>query len=242
MSALNAVYVLSAFDLRRTWNKRSFSLPNYDVEVFVSPGGNTEGDAPNLQTRFIIWTIQHVMYNVWYNRIWKPVVGIPTWQGKYVGLVQIWKKGLQASNTLDAVTIVGGRLNATDYSDIGAGGPVAYRFQYEGRTVNSNHVFLAALEGIGEAAENGLDSRCEHFFMHGYSFVTLELTSSKDQYGNSLLRYGHVRTAIKRMVFQMVSDRRFQEMAIVILQDEQLIAQGGFKVFVPPGAQTGVAQ
>lgn len=51
-------------------------------------------------------------------------------------------------------------FNVTE-SDVSAGRPLSYKFQYESRRVNGNYVFLAALEDIREAAESNLDSRGE---------------------------------------------------------------------------------
>ncbi|KAL8871229.1 MAG: hypothetical protein Q9174_002897 [Haloplaca sp. 1 TL-2023] len=226
MNALDAVYRLSAAPMRQLWDDKIFSLPNYDVEILVNAYGETEKDIPNLQTRFVIWTIQQVMFNVWNDRWWTTVAGMPKWQGQLVGLIRIWKKEGPGPFAIVRDEEVEG-LNGTDVSIVGAG-RVEYKFLYGERKINSNHVFLAGLEGIGEAAENGLDSRCDHFAIPGYSLLVFELTSRKDQYGNSLLRYEHVRTALKRGIGQMVRDRKFLEMQMVVMQDGVDIGNGGW--------------
>ena len=226
--------------MRYVWVDKTFSLPTLDVEIILRAAGETESETANLQTRFVIWTIQHVMFNVWYNRLWTQVAGLPTWQGKMVGVVQIWKK-LGSSVILSAQQEVED-LNGTDISIVEAG-RVTYKFLYGERKVNSNNVFLAGLEGIGEAGEKGLDSRCDYFLIPGYSSLVFELTSREDQYGNPLLRYEHVRTAMKRGIGQMVNDRKFQEMQIVVVQDGIDIGNGGFSIIEsPPGGAATAKQ
>lgn len=250
MNALNAVYLLSAFDMRRVWAHQVYTLRAYDVEVVIDSGGDTEGETANLQNRFVIWSIQHIMYHVWVNRKWKPVVGLPRWQDRSVGIVRIWKRGLQPGindinpgNDTEAVLLSSeDGLSGAVPSLTAGGGDIQYLYQYEGTTVNSNYVFLAALEGIGEAAEAGLDSRCEEFLMPGYSTLAFTFTSNKDEHGNPLLRYGYVRIALKRMVSQMVKDRKFHEMTMVILQDGQEIAKGGCKQWAPPPTLSATAE
>lgn len=243
MNAIQAVYELSAVDMRRRWEVLEFSLPAYDVAVILNANPDTEGGPPNLQTRFIIWTIQYLMLNVWTLRIWQAVTAIPSWQGRDVGIVRMGKKGLPSmtqgnhgNNTHHLLSISEDGVNGTDIS-LTVDRGIRYLFHYEGSPVQSSYVFLAALVGIGSAGEKGLDSRCERFYVRDNSVVTFDFTSSHDQHGNPLMRYGHMRVAMKRMVWQMVKDRKFHEMNMVLVRDDgQEIAQGGLKLWRSPPA------
>ncbi|KAL9597096.1 MAG: hypothetical protein Q9219_005379 [cf. Caloplaca sp. 3 TL-2023] len=228
-TALNAVYRMSAEPLRRTWPSQIISTSDSDIKVVLEPEA---GKPSNLQTRFVIWSIQHMMFSVWNQRLWRTVGGRPTWQGDKIGTILIWKPGTPTkdglSNAREAAI-----SPLTAYDNLEAGGNIEFKFLYEGTKIDSSSVFLAALMGIGNAAEAGLDSRCESFIAHGFSTTGFVLTSNKDEHGNPILRYGLVRQAIKRMVHQMVKDRNFHEMKFGILQDGKEIAYGGCRRITP---------
>ena len=184
------------------------------------------------------------MFVAWNERKYRNVVASAKWRGRSVGLVSFWKRGgpsLPSNGTLiDSINNATGKKNYDSIAVAAADnltGNAQYLSQYEGSTINSNGVFLAALQGLSEAAEEGLENRCGELWVHGYSIVIITFTPvATDRFGNPLLRYSHVRKAIKGMVFKMVADKRFQEMAMIILQDGQELARGGCKKWVPPGA------
>ena len=241
-NAVNTIYEVTGTDMERVWVDQTFSLPAYDVDVILTASGDTPEAAPNLQTRFVVWTIQHVMFNVWHLRMWKNVAGFPKWRGTGVGLVRFWKKGgdvargTAPANSTDLPAMSTETNLTLSKSSSVAAGDLGFIYSFEGSTMNSNNIFLAALEGMGQAAEGGLSNRCAEFWVHGFSVVTFALTSKKDRFGNSLLRYGHVRMALQKTVFHMISYRRFGEMGLIVLLDGQEIAEGGWKKWTPSTA------
>lgn len=250
LNAINAVYQVSATDMRHVWVKQTYSLPRYGVDIILTSAGEKETDQPNLQTRFVIWTMQHVMYNIWNMRVYKPFVGLPKWHGHSVGLVQIWKKeqasiGNVGNNTDDMNELVlpANRSSYATASPVPADTTgLRYTFEFGATRLNSENIFLAALEGLAEAAESGLDSRCAEFDTHGYSVVAFDLLSLKDQHGNPLLRYGHVREVLQRSIYHMVAARRFSALDVKVFLDGRLIAQGGWKDWTRRLAANGTAQ
>ncbi|KAL8721179.1 MAG: hypothetical protein Q9181_007764 [Wetmoreana brouardii] len=172
-AALNAVYRLSTEPLRRTWPFHVISSLDSAIKIVLEPDAINPS---NLQTRFVIWSIQYIMFNVWEKRLYRTVGGRPTWQGEKVGTILIWKQRTSNDegilNDNDTITTALGANEGTlmplsAYKDIEAGGNIEYKFQYEGTRIDSSAVFLAALMGIGNAAEAGLDSRCAQFIAHG---------------------------------------------------------------------------
>ena len=246
-NAVNAMYEVSGTDMERVWVDQTFSLPAYDVDVILTASGDTPGAEPNLQTRFVVWTIQHVMFNVWHLRMWKNIAGLPKWRGKSVGIVRFWKKGgdvagstAPAKSTDLLALSTEQNLTLAKSSNVVAG-DLEFIFSFEGSTMNSNNIFLATLEGMGQAAEGGLGNRCAEFWVHGYSVVTFTLTSKMDRSGNPLLQYGHVRMALQKTVFHMITYRRFGEMGLIIRLDGQEIAEGGWRKWTPSTAVSGAS-
>ena len=246
-NAVNAMYEVSGTDMERVWVDQVFSLPAYDVDVILTASGDTPGAEPNLQTRFVVWTIQHVMFNVWHLRMWKNIAGLPKWRGEGVGIVRFWKKGGDVggnsalANSTDLLALsTEGNLTLTKSSNVVAG-DLEFIYSFEGSTMNSNNIFLATLEGMGQAAEGGLGNRCAKFWVHGYSVVTFTLASKMDRSGNPLLQYGHVRMALQKTVFHMITYRRFGEMGLFIRLDGQEIAEGGWRKWSPSAAVSGAS-
>lgn len=236
------MYEVSGTDMERIWLDHIFSLPAYDVDVILTASGDTPEAEPNLQTRFVLWTIQSVMFNVWHLRIWKNIAGLPKWRGTGVGIVRFWKKSggvARDTNSTDLLAFsTEGNLTLSNSSNVTAG-DLEFIYSFEGSTMNSNNIFLATLEGMVQAAEGGLGNRCAEFWVHGYVVVTFTLISRKDRSGNPLLQYGHVRMALQKTIFHMISYRRFGEMGIIIRLDGQEIAEGGWKKWAPPAAVSG---
>lgn len=232
-NAVNAMYEVSGTDMERVWADQTFSFPAYDVDVILTACGDTPVLGTNLQTRFVVWTIQHVMFNVWHLRLWKNVAGLPKWRGNIVGSVRFWKKGEEVAritapaNSADLLALSTEKnLTLTKISIIVAE-DLEFMFSFEGSMMNSNNIFLATLEGMGQATEGGLGNRCAEFWVHGYSVVTFALTSKKDRSGDLLLQYGHVRMALQKTVFHMIIYRRFGEMGLIIRLDGQRKEAGG---------------
>lgn len=247
-NAVNAMYEVSGTDLEHAWLDQTFSLSAYDVDVILTASGDTPEAEPNLQTRFVVWTIQNVMFNVWHLRLWQNVAGLPKWRGKDVGIVRFWKKGQDVAGSTAAANSTGflalstgENLTLANSSSVAAG-DLEFIYSFEGSTMNSNNIFLATLEGMAQAAEGGLGNRCAEFWVHGFSVVTFTLTSKKDRSGNPLLQYGHVRMALQKTVFHMITYRRFGEMGLVIRLDGQEIAEGGWRKWTPSTAVSGASE
>ena len=246
-NAVNAMYEVSGTDMEKVWVDQTFSLSVYDVDVILTSSGDTPEAEPNLQTRFVAWTIQNVMFNVWHLRLWQNVAGLPKWRGKDVGIVRFWKKGqdvarnIVPANTTELLALSTERnMTATKSSNFAAG-DLEFIYSFEGSAMNSNNIFLATLEGMVQAAEGGLGNRCAEFWVHGFSVVTFTLNSKKDPSGNPLLQYGQVRMALQKTVFHMISNRRFGEMGLIIRLDGQEIAEGGWKKWAPSAAVSGAS-
>lgn len=246
-NAVNAMYEVSGTDMEMVWLDQTFSLSAYDVDVILTASGDTPEAEPNLQTRFVVWTIQNVMFNVWHLRLWKNVAGMPKWRGKGVGFVRFWKRGeniarsTAPANITDLLALSTEKnLTLTNSSTVAAG-DLEFIYSFEGSVMNSNNIFLATLEGMGQAAEGGLGNRCAEFWVHGFSVVTFTLISKKDRSGNPLLQYGHVRMALQKTIFHMISYRRFGEMGLLIRLDGQEIAEGGWRKWAPPAAVGGAS-
>ena len=242
------MYEVSGTDMERVWLDQIYSLPTYDVDVILTASGDTPEAEPNLQTRFVVWTIQSVMFNVWHLRMWQNIAGLPTWRGKGVGIVRFWKKGADFAKSTDPTNSTNllalstqNNLAFTNSSDVAAG-DLEFIYSFEGSTMNSNNIFLATLEGMGQAAEGGLGNRCAEFWVHGYSVVTFTLASKKDRSGSPLLQYGHVREALQKTIFHMITHRRFGEMGLIIRLDRQVIAEGGWRKWTPSTAVSGASE
>ena len=240
MNAVNAVYQVSATNMHHIWDEKIYSLPAYNVEIILTPLGDTEHDPPNLQTRFVIWTIQRLMLNCWVSRSWNRIVGLPKWQGQSVGAVQIWTQDPalitgRGNNTEDIVSTpvpTNNTLNTTGASS-NDDGDLRFLFNFGDSRLDSNHVFLSALEGISVAAEEGLTSRCEKIFVRGNGVVFFELRSRKDRFGNLLLRFSHVREALHQSINYMFTSRRFAELYLTVLLDGRNIGEGSWQKWNP---------
>lgn len=239
MNAINTVYQVSATDMHHIWDKQTYSLPAYNVQFILSSAGDTEQDPPNLQTRFVIWTIQRLMLHCWLNRSWKRTVGLPEWQGQPVGVVQIWSPDPasiagRGNNTeiVNTPVSTNNNVNSTGSSS-NDDGNLQLIFRFGATRLDSNHVFHTALEGMGSAAEQGLTSRCQRMFVHGNSVVYFEVRSKMDASGNFLLRYSHVREALHQSISHMFLNRRFAELYLTVLLDGRNIADGYWKRWNP---------
>ena len=236
MIAINTVYQVSATDFRHVWDEQTYSLPAYNVEIIFTSAGDTEHDPKNLQTRFVIWTIQRLMFHCWVTRSWRRTVGFPEWQGHPVGVVQIWSpdpalntgSGDKLNDTVISPVPTGSSLNNTSSSNNDDAG-LRVIFQSGDMRLDSNHIFLTALEGMGKAAEEGLTSRCEKLFVHGNGVVFFELRSKRDSFGNPLLRFSHVREAMHQSISHMFTSRRFGELYFTVLLDGRNIGEGSWQ-------------
>ena len=240
MNAVNTVYQVSATNFRHVWEAQTYSLPAYNVEIFLTSAGDTEHDPGNLQTRFVIWTIQRLMLHCWVNRSWKRTVGLPEWQGHSVGVVQLWSpdpalnagSGVKLNDTVISPLPTDNSLNSTSSSN-NDDRDLQIAFESGNLRLDSNHIFLTALEGMGKAAEEGLNSRCEKIFVHGNGVVFFELRSKRDPFGNPLLRFSHVREAMHQSIAHMFTSRRFAELYFTVLLDGRNIGEGSWQKFHP---------
>ena len=239
INAVNTVYQVSATDMHHIWDDQTYSLLDYDVEIILTSLGDAEHDPPNLQTRYVIWTIQRLMLHCWRNRSWIRTVGLPTWQGQSVGAVQIWSQDPaliagQGKNTEDIVSTPVPTNNTLKTPGSSSNdGDLRFVFRFGGSRLDSNHVFLSALEGISVAAEEGLAFRCEKIFVSGNGVVFFELRSKRDGVGNLLLRFSHVREALYQSISHMFASRRFAEMYLTVLQDGRNIGEGSWQKWSP---------
>ena len=240
MNAVNTVYQVSATDVHHVWDEQTYSLPGYNVEFILTSAGDTVHDPKNLQTRFVIWTIQRLMVHSWVTRSWKRTVGFPTWHGQSVGVVQIWSQdpisnaGSGNKNNDSSVTPgpTDNSLNNTGSSS-NDDGDLRFVFRFEGSRLDSNLIFLTALEGMGVAAVEGLPSRCDRMFVMGNGVIFFQLRSKRDASGNLLLRYGHVREALQHSISHMFGSRTFAEMYLTVLLDGRVIGEGSWQKWIP---------
>ena len=243
MNAVNTVYQVSATDMRYIWDERTYSLPAYNVQFILSSAGDTEHDPPNLQTRFVIWTIQRLMFHCWVTRSWKRTVGFPVWQGQSVGVVQIWSPdpaslitGQRGNNTEDIVNTpipTNNSVNSTGSSSSNNNANLQLIFRFGATRLDSSHIFLTALEGLAKAAEEGLTARCEKMFVRGNGVIFFELRSMTDVSGDVLLRFGYVRQVLKQSIDHMLLKRRFAELYLKVQIDGRDIAEGSWQRWNP---------
>ena len=213
----------------------TFSIPAFNIEVILSSAGETEHDPKNLQTRFVIWTIQRMMLHCWVTRSWRRTVGFPEWQGRPVGVVQIWSTGPPfASGSGNKINDTVVTRVPTDNSPKNTSssssndGHLLVVFDDGDSRLDSNHIFLTALEGLGTAAEEGLTSRCDRIVVHDNPVVAFELIAKKDIFGNPLMRYSHVREAVQQSISYMFSNRRFAELDLTLIVDGRTIGEGSW--------------
>lgn len=250
LNAIKVMAIVALQDQRKTWEFFHWGLPEYDVLVFFvssAPSGAPSG----LQTSFVVWCIEFVMYSVSRLRRYSPLVADIYWQDVKVGKLAMTKRA-QPTPTIAATSLpqrnVGlgnssSVLNATeDPSSLSdSSGSFVVFYDYRGVTLNSIEIFLVVLEAMKRAANEGADGFCLELWSESPT-VRFYIKSEMDQYGKPLLRYRHVVRLLKKVAFKMVSNRRFAEMLIVLELNGVKAAEAAFTKSREPhaGASNGI--
>ena len=194
-----------------------------------------------MQTRVVLMTLQYLGIEVGVDKVWKPMAGVASWHGEVVGMVSVQRKASSVpgersevqDEDRDAGVILprhAADIGLSNKSRVAATGrlKVDYQFNESAGPLKSIDVFTLTINTFVHAAQHGLDSRCEKFTeWSAYLGLTIiSITARKDIHGNVQLRYGHARTAMKRIVGIMVVEKKFVPMQIMLSIDDVEIATG----------------
>ena len=238
---IDTAYYLSGLEQRRKWPLSSRSLAEYDLEVGFGPAPWMPQDPPQLQTRYILMTLQEIGVYVGVDKVWKPVAGVALWHGEVMGMVSVQRKVSSVSATRaqvrdeywDAGMILPMKVGEMDHSNssrVATPGElmVRYEFNETEAPLKSIDVFTLTINTLVTAAEKGLDSRCATFIERSalFGLTVVHIIAHMDSYGNVQLRNGHVRTAMKRAVGIMVASKKFLPMKLWLSMDDVELARG----------------
>ena len=194
-----------------------------------------------MQTRVVLMTLQFLGIEVGVDKVWKPVAGVALWHGEVVGMVSVQRKAsslpgervvVQDEDQDDGamLPLKAGDTGFSNNSRVAATGKlkVYYQFNESAGPLKSIDIFTLTINTFVHAAQHGLDARCEKFTeWSAYLGLTkINIIARKDVYGNVQLRYGHARTAMKRIVGIMVAEKKFVPMQIMLSVDDVEIATG----------------
>jgi len=242
LNAIKVMSILAVQDQRKTWEAFYWTLPEYNVCIFLIPSA-ASGTPSGLQTRFAVWCLDYVMNSISISRRYNPLIAELCWQDVKVGEVSI-ERTPQPTSSIAATSLPqrnvrfgnsSSLLNATkDLNSLSDLGESFVVFFYNGVTLNSVGTFLSVLAVMKTSANEGADSRCPGLTVDGPETVSFQIRSEKDQYGNPLLRYRHVIRLVRKVAFKMVSNHKFAEMFIVLELNGVKAAEAKFtKIRVP---------
>lgn len=235
LNLINVAYRISPSGLRKTWtgHQNGYVVPGYPVAVGFGPPTNLpRGTVPN---RFILWGLWRTAVEIYRDRNFKPFAALLFYYGEEVGIITVDQGDIGKvtpavikAEDEDAETITPMSISSEAVSSLKEEG-LRLRYGFGDQTLSSLDVFLAAFPALTFVAEKGVDSQCDEYRQYGYSTprtVGLSIQAVQDERGNVKLKYGHVRKAIKKTIWEMVAQRKFRSMQFQLELDGVIIADG----------------
>jgi len=231
---------LALSDPRKTWKVNHWTLPAYNEWIFLV--ANQTSGISNLQSRFATWGLEYGIFSmtVWHK--YYPTSIRLSWQDQHVGNISIEeilppsKMQTVPNGTPDSspglpslpsdTGLSSSSKNITSFSDLGESFQVFYN--YDGADLVGSDVFITIVSALRICADEGADRRCPELEFTGWDQCAFSLTSEKDRYGNSLLKYRHVVKMLQRLAFIMVERKNFAEMTFVLEVNGVKTAEGRF--------------
>ena len=235
LTAVDMMASLALRDQRSTWDTRRWTLATYNVWFLLT--AQYQSSKSRLQSRFAVWGLEYGIFSMtFWHKVQRTNMRLH-WQDQFVGNITI-KNRLDPSpiGRPPAQSSVPGLIFPAKASKVQLLGSLTFSsnlgeicqvfYDYDGTDIDSADFFTALISVMRICADEGADSRAPSIQLSLWNNCVFSMASETDKYGNSLLRYRHVVSALRTLAFQVVENNIFAEMTIVINANGIKVAKG----------------